>query len=250
MEWLNIHRAFLSGPAFIGSSPAERGTWVCVAGWSVGQENGGRIVGGATWKERQWQQACGVTLREVKAATKLLTIEGDDVLVGGYPSDQETTFSRKRLLGRLAANARWEKERQAQAAHADASADAHADASSLAYADASGSALPPAIRKGKERKGREGKGKEPHADSPPPPDSDLVNGQAGALVKDLLRARGMPSAPEAVEEWVPFLRNACQCRKRREVELAVAFFNARHVKYSREAVPHVSDYLACRRPDD
>lgn len=100
MDWLNLHiPTHIRHPAFIGSSPAERGTWLCVLAYGVEIECGGRLTGAANWKDRQWQQACGVTLREVRAADRLLRVDGHDVVINGYPSAKETEVQQKRLLG-------------------------------------------------------------------------------------------------------------------------------------------------------
>lgn len=113
MEWLNIHISTLRSPEFIGSNPTERATWLCVLGYSVEQENGGRIVGGAAWKDRQWQQACGVTLREVRGADRLLKTDGDDLLVNGYPTAKESQVKQARSVALAGAMARWGKRNAA-----------------------------------------------------------------------------------------------------------------------------------------
>lgn len=89
MKYLNIELSTLRSAEYVGSSPAERGTWLSVSGFCADQENGGRIVGGMLWKDRQWQQVCGVSLREIRAASRLILIEGDDVVVFEYPTDVE-----------------------------------------------------------------------------------------------------------------------------------------------------------------
>jgi len=100
MKWLNINLSTLRSPEYIGSSPVERGTWLSVSSLCADQENGGRVVGGLLWKDRQWQQACGVTLREVQAASRLVFHDGDDVVVFAYPVDREYEIKAKREAGR------------------------------------------------------------------------------------------------------------------------------------------------------
>lgn len=99
MEWLNVHVPILRAPEYIGSEPVARATWFNVSLYCVEQENGGRIVGGAKWKDRQWQQTCGVTLLEVESASLLLTIDGDDILVWRYPIEKEQEVRAKREAG-------------------------------------------------------------------------------------------------------------------------------------------------------
>ena len=115
MEWLNIHISTLRSPEFIGSNPTERATWLCVLGYSVEQENGGKIVGGATWKDRQWQQACGVTLREIRSADKLLKAEGVDLMVNGYPLAKESHVRQARKVAMAGAMARWGNDAETHA---------------------------------------------------------------------------------------------------------------------------------------
>lgn len=100
MNWLNINLKMLRSREYIGSAPEERGTWLSVLGHSCDQENGGRIIGGASWKDRQWQQTCGVTLNEIRRAKRLLLIDGEDVVVFGYPSEKQAELEAKREAGR------------------------------------------------------------------------------------------------------------------------------------------------------
>lgn len=101
MNWLNIHLKMLRSKEYIGSAPEERGTWLSVLGHSCDQENGGRILGGASWKDRQWQQTCGVTLNEIRRAKRLLLIDGEDVVVFGYPLEKQAEVEAKREAGRV-----------------------------------------------------------------------------------------------------------------------------------------------------
>jgi len=90
MKWISINIAkHLRSPAAIESTPADIGTWVRVLGYCCAAENGGRIVGGATWKDRQWQKACAVSLRDVCSAERLVKFDGADVVVSGYPQSIE-----------------------------------------------------------------------------------------------------------------------------------------------------------------
>jgi hypothetical protein len=114
MEWLNLHIArTLRSPEVIGSSPAERGTWLMVVAYCAEQENGGRLAGGATWKDRQWQQTCGVTLREIQAAKRLLSIESGDIIVRHYPVDKQKIVQQNREIGRVGGRARTEDKSEA-----------------------------------------------------------------------------------------------------------------------------------------
>jgi hypothetical protein len=110
MEWINIHVAKqLRGPACVGSSPAELGTWLLCLGYCCEQENSGRMVGAALWKDRQLQRAVGVTMAEVRRADRLLRIEGDDIIVNGYPEGKQANVQRLRGQSLVAAERRWGK---------------------------------------------------------------------------------------------------------------------------------------------
>jgi hypothetical protein len=101
MEFLNLHLPkTLRSPEFIGSDPPCRATWLCLMGYCAETENGGRVIGCRGWKDRKWQQICGVTLREVLAETDLWTWDGDDLLVTHYPIDAETNLRTKREIAR------------------------------------------------------------------------------------------------------------------------------------------------------
>lgn len=100
MKYLNIEISTLHSPEYIGSKPVARATWLNVAMWCAGQENGGRIVGAKHWGNRQWQQTCGVTVSEVNEAGGLLVWEGEDLTVSRYPINQERKVMAKREGGR------------------------------------------------------------------------------------------------------------------------------------------------------
>lgn len=152
MEWLNTHLSTLRAPEYIGCEPVARATWLNVLGYCCEQENGGRIIGAANWKCRQWQQACGVTLREVQGAAPLVTIEGDDILVWRYPIEKQAEVQARREAG--ARGGRAKSENRQREASSSASSTATSSATSTATEGATGSAST-------EGNGKEGKGKKP-----------------------------------------------------------------------------------------
>jgi hypothetical protein len=107
MNWLNINLSTLRSPAYLGSTPVERATWLQLLAYCTDQENGGRIAGAAAWKDRQWQQTCGVTAREVRAAARLVVLEGGDVCVAFYPLEKQAEVQARRIAATDAANRRW-----------------------------------------------------------------------------------------------------------------------------------------------
>lgn len=104
MNWLNIRLATLRRSEYIGSDPTSRATWLNIAAYCAEQENGGRISGSKTWKCRQWQQTCGVMLNEINGADKLLTWDGEDLVVWNYSVEKEEEVKAKREAGKVGGN--------------------------------------------------------------------------------------------------------------------------------------------------
>lgn len=100
MNWLNIYIPNIRAPEFLGCDPVARATWFCVLAYCADQENGGTLAGAKAWKDRQWQQLCGVTLTEVNDAAPLLSWQGDDLVVWSYPSSAQAVVEAQRTGGR------------------------------------------------------------------------------------------------------------------------------------------------------
>lgn len=118
MKWINLETTTIRLPPYIGSNPTKRATWFCVLAYACEIECGGRLVGAVRWSSRQWQQACGVTRREVMAADKLLLVDGQDIVVWMYPADREAELAAQRAAGSRGAKKRWHQE-----PHADPNRD-------------------------------------------------------------------------------------------------------------------------------
>jgi hypothetical protein len=104
MDWLNLHTSTLDSAEFIGSSPTERATWLCLQRYCIGQENGGRIADCAEWNDRRWQQLCRVTKREVMANCPLWTWDRQGpaiatLVVTFYPIEAEEHVKANRANG-------------------------------------------------------------------------------------------------------------------------------------------------------
>lgn len=99
MNWLNIEIRLMRSPEYIGSEPIERATWLNLLAYCAEQENGGQIHGCASWKDRQWQQTCGVTAAEVRVDSALWHWEGDELIVWNYPIDKQAEVQAKREAG-------------------------------------------------------------------------------------------------------------------------------------------------------
>lgn len=177
MEWLNLKTSTLNAPEYVGCEPRARATWISVILWCALQENGGRVSGAIRWKDRQWQQTCGVSLREVNSAEPLLSWDSDDLVVWNYPRDKQEVVVTKREIARLgglaSARARAENARQA-ALQANGSTENEPNAPSDGSSERSN--------------GMEGKGKE-------------GNGTAGARggIPDSLNT---PAFVEAWQRWL------------------------------------------------
>lgn len=131
MNWLNIYTPSLRSPEFIGSEPTARATWLYVFAYCAEQENGGRIVGARAWKDRQWQQTCGVTLAEVEASAPLVVWDGNDLVLHAYPNEKESEIQAKREGGRRGGKASGEARKKAML-EASCEAQLPSSASSIA----------------------------------------------------------------------------------------------------------------------
>jgi hypothetical protein len=96
MNWLNISIQTLDSENFLGSDPTERGTWLCLLRYCIGQENGGTIFGCNQWSDRKWQQLVRITKKEAARSCELWSWDGNSLIVWGYPRDKETEVKEKR----------------------------------------------------------------------------------------------------------------------------------------------------------
>lgn len=159
MNYLNLETKNLHAPEYIGSDPRARATWLSVSLWCAAIENGGRIIGAKSWKDRQWQQTCGVTVREVNSSAPLLVWNGDDLIVWAYPLRSEAELQAKREAGR--AGGLKSAEARAKQTPSIPSSTASSETPSCAATE----------RKGKEK---EGKGSNTLSAPPAPRPRDLV----------------------------------------------------------------------------
>lgn len=113
MIWINLLTSVIRAPEYVGAEPVQRATWLNVLAYSCEQENHGKIVGCRSWKDRRWQQTCGVTLSEVDAAAPLLVWEGEDLIVWSYPSNKQAEIEAKRDAGRRCGKSRSDAKLQA-----------------------------------------------------------------------------------------------------------------------------------------
>ena len=159
MEWLNIHYSTLNSEYFLESDPTARGTWICLMGYSINQENGGRMVGLRLWNDRKCQQILRVTREELNDESMLWTWEGDDLLVTFYPADKEEEIKSKREAGRKGGRAKSKSKTEA------------ARLNGLKHNPSTTQAQPKQAPNGKEEE-EEGKGKEKKGTIPLPASGD------------------------------------------------------------------------------
>lgn len=100
MNWVNLKVSTLRHPDYVGCEPVQRATWLNVLTFCTEQENGGRIEGARGWKDRQWQQTCGVMLSEVNTCAPLLTWDGEALVVWQYPLDKEQEVIERREVAK------------------------------------------------------------------------------------------------------------------------------------------------------
>lgn len=104
MDWLNLHSKVLDSPQVVGAEPVDRGTWLMLQRYCIGQENGGRIAGCGAWKDRKWQQLAKVTLLEVQRKSELWAWDGQDLVVWEYPVEKEAEVQAKREIAKVNGN--------------------------------------------------------------------------------------------------------------------------------------------------
>lgn len=180
MQWLNINTEFLHAPEFLGSEPVARATWLCVLGYCVMQENNGCIIDGAKWGDRMWQQACGVTLEEIRDTTLLIDICDEHVYVFAYPHDKQAEVQAKRIGGKAGGIKSGQQRRASRSASTRAGSIASPPASKECLQSPSRSSLriaPQSVsqsdlngreEKGMEENGREGNNRDQATPTPAP----------------------------------------------------------------------------------
>jgi hypothetical protein len=202
MDWINLHiPTVIRSPEYVGSSPAERGTWLCVLAYACEIESGGRLPGASTWKDRQWQQACGVTLREVRAASRLLRFDGQDLIVNGYPVAKQRQVQQARGVGMAGAMARWGKR--------------DADRNHGGMPTGIGETMPTGMPTGNAEGEGEGEGEGELRDgmpsqTPTPPGQVLEDPKAERrkILRRELLVHALPASDEAVDAWGAALQGA------------------------------------------
>ena len=102
MNWLNLEIRFAGERQVAGAESLDVGIWIRLLLHCGKVENGGRITGARLWKSCEWIRVVGITDEEVhREAPGLWKFVGDDLVVEGYPIDQELKVKANRLNGKL-----------------------------------------------------------------------------------------------------------------------------------------------------
>lgn len=102
MNWINLAVSFMEDHEFESAETLDVGTWIRLLKYCGKIENGGRITGARLWKSCGWIRTVGITEEEVhREAAGLWKFEDDDLVVFGYPADQEEKVRKNRENGKL-----------------------------------------------------------------------------------------------------------------------------------------------------
>ena len=100
MKYLNLTLNDLGSENFLGSTPTQRATWLCLLKYCAQQETGGIIKQANEWGVRKWMFVCGVTKDEVLDSCPLWRWEDGDLVVWAYPKKQELAAQSRRESGK------------------------------------------------------------------------------------------------------------------------------------------------------
>jgi hypothetical protein len=79
------------------ATAAQRGVWIGLWRYAVYENRGARIVGALKEPERYCRGAFRCSRRELAKSNPLLVVDGDDMVVWGYPDDQRFKEIRRRI---------------------------------------------------------------------------------------------------------------------------------------------------------
>jgi hypothetical protein len=193
MQFLNLFIPDLRSEHYLGSEPTDRATWLNLMAFCAEQENSGRIVGCAQWKNRMWEQLCGVTKDEVSRESSLWVWEGDDLLPWNYPTEKEAIVKRKRTIGKLGGKASGKARREP-----NASPNGEPNASPSGWRADEGNGME---GNGMEGNGMEGKGREENG----------MEVSAGAVNPDELPLDDNPDGGSTSNGHTEFIRLWTEC---------------------------------------
>jgi hypothetical protein len=100
MNWLNVDMMLPQKPEFTAAKYEQRGVWFTLLAWCARVENGGCIAAARTWSEEMWLQTCGLRAKSVRGSCTLWRWDDEDLILWGYPSEQEDTTKQNRVDGK------------------------------------------------------------------------------------------------------------------------------------------------------
>lgn len=98
MNYCPIYQTVAGSEEFLEASMTQQGIWVNLLFYCSRVENYGRIVGFGGWTARKVMRVLRVPLAKIKAKCALWVMEGDDLLVFGYPVEQQVNLEYRRKV--------------------------------------------------------------------------------------------------------------------------------------------------------
>lgn len=100
MEWLNLHKSTLDSSLVKGATATERGIWLALMAYCIGQENHGVIAEAGQWTDRTWLSVVGISLNEANIPSELWTWDDNNLRINLYPSGSQAQVQANRQNGR------------------------------------------------------------------------------------------------------------------------------------------------------
>lgn len=107
MEYYQFDVRTVRLPQFAQASTIGQVTWLKALCYCVESENSGVIVGAAKWSDATWVSVVGITKKDVIKSAPLITFNGDNVEIWGFPHNTFKEVERTRRNASVAAKARW-----------------------------------------------------------------------------------------------------------------------------------------------
>lgn len=107
MEYYQFDVRTVRLPQFAQASTIGQATWLKVLCYCVESENSGTIIGAAKWSDATWISIVGITRKDVLKSSPLITFNGDNAEVWGFPHETLKEVKRTRERCSTAAKARW-----------------------------------------------------------------------------------------------------------------------------------------------
>ena len=205
MNWLNLQTSVIRSPEYVGCDPIQRATWLNLMIYCAEQENGGVIPDCKSWKDRRWQQTCGVTKSEADDDCDLWSFDGENLILWGYPVEKQEEIQRNRESGHRGGKARSDAKIEAAKANGSKGGRPKTQAETQAETQAKPKRNPSETQAKTQRKGKE---EERNGILPPTPkgeaseseddfyDENMPTGNAQSMLELEKRVRSLRSGWE------------------------------------------------------